>query len=42
MLISYYKTLNSITIFNKHVNVNHAIIVKKFEGKINSPLKETI
>jgi hypothetical protein len=40
-LISYYK-INGITIFNKHVNANHVIVAKTFEGEINSPLRKTI
>ncbi len=40
-LISYYK-INGITTFNKHVNANHAIVTKTFEGEINNPLRKTI
>ncbi len=35
--ISYYKT-NGVTTFNKHVNVNNAIITKNIV-EVNSPLK---
>jgi hypothetical protein len=35
--ISYYKT-NGVTTFNKHVNVDHAIITKNIM-EVNSPLK---
>jgi len=34
-----YNTTNNITALKKHVNVNHSIIIFKFEGK-NNPLKK--
>jgi hypothetical protein len=40
-LISYYK-INGIIFFNKHVNANHAIVAKTFEGEINSSLRKVI
>jgi hypothetical protein len=40
-LISYYK-INGTTTFRKHVNENHAIVAKTFEGEINSPLRKNI
>jgi hypothetical protein len=37
-LISYYKT-NRITSLKKHVNVEHVVIAKMFEGDVNFFLK---
>ncbi len=36
-MITYYKTYG-ITVFKKHVDAKHSIIVKKFEEKINNEI----
>jgi hypothetical protein len=33
-----YSKINGITTLKKHVDVNHVILVKRFEKEVNSPL----
>jgi hypothetical protein len=40
-LITYYKTYG-ITIFKKHVNAYHSIIVKKIEEEINNEIVRNV
>jgi hypothetical protein len=35
-LISYYKTRDTITTFNNHLNVDHAVIAIVFEKEANN------
>jgi hypothetical protein len=35
-LISYYKTRGTITTFNNHLNVDHAIIANVFEEEVDN------